>query len=63
MARALMRVVKAVAAGLVLGSCAAADPWAEWRESAMLLDAPADPDTGSAYADARQVRWEQIFDD
>jgi len=63
MARVLMRVVKAVAAGLVLGSCAAADPWAEWRESAMLLDAPADPDTGSTYADARQVRWEQIFDD
>lgn len=63
MARVLMRVAKVVAAGLVLGGCAAADPWAEWRESAMLLDAPADPDTGSAYADARQVRWEQIFDD
>lgn len=63
MARDLMRLAKVVAAGLVLGSCAAADPWAEWRESAMLLDAPADSDTGSAYTDVRQVRWEQIFDD
>ena len=63
MATVLMRLAKVVAAGLVLGSCAAVDPWAEWRESAMLLDAPADLDTGSAHADARQVRWEQIFDD
>lgn len=56
MARMLRRVVKVVAAGLLLGSCAAASPWAEWRETAMLLDTPTDTDT-------KLVRSEQLFDD
>ena len=55
MARVLMRVAKVVAAGLLLGSCAAADPWAEWRESAMLLDAPAD--TGRGIRVRRRETW------
>ena len=63
MARMLMRVTKVVAAGLVLGSCAAASPWPEWRETAMLLDEPANTDARSAYTDARIVRAEQLFDD
>jgi hypothetical protein len=63
MARMLMRVAKVVAAGLVLGSCAAASPWPEWRETAMLLDAPAYTEASSAYPDARIVRAEQLFDD
>ena len=66
MARMLMRVAKAVAAGVVLGSCAAASPWPEWRETAMLLDepdAPAYTDASSAYPDARIVRADQLFDD
>ena len=47
---------KVVAAGLVLGSCAAASSWLEWRESAMFLDEP-------AHTDARMVSSEQLFDD
>ena len=56
MARMLMLGAKVVAAGLVLGSCAAATPWLEWRESAMLLDEP-------VHTDARTVGSEQLFDD
>ena len=56
MARMLILGMKVVAAGLVLGSCVAANPWLEWRESAMLLDAP-------AHTDARMVSSDQLFDD
>lgn len=63
MARMLRRVAKVVAAGMLLGSCAAASPWPEWRETAMLLDAPANTDAGSAPTDARIVSSEQLFDD
>ena len=64
MARILSRVAKVVAAGLLLGSCAAATtPWSEWRETAALLDAPGNTDASSAHTDARIVRAEQLFDD
>jgi hypothetical protein len=63
MARILSRVAKVVAAGLLLGSCAAAGPWSEWRETAALLDAPGNADASSAHIDARIVRAEQLFDD
>lgn len=63
MARILSPVAKVVAAGLLLGSCAAATPWSEWRETAALLDAPANSDASSAHTDARIVRAEQLFDD
>ena len=63
MARMLNRLAKVVAAGLLLGSCAAASPWSEWRETAALLDAPANTDASWAPSDARIVRAEQLFDD
>jgi len=63
MARILSRVAKVVAAGLLLGSCVAASPWSEWRETAALLDAPGNADASSAHIDARIVRAEQLFDD
>jgi hypothetical protein len=62
MARILSRVAQVVAAGLLLGSCAAATPWSEWRETAALLDAPGNTDAISAHTDARIVRAEQLFD-
>ena len=63
MARILSRVAKVVAAGLLLGSCVAASPWSEWRETAALLDAPGNTDASSAHTDARIVKAEQLFDD
>ena len=63
MARILSRVAKVVAAGLLLGSCVAASPWSEWRETAALLDAPGSTDAIAAHADARIVLAEQLFDD
>lgn len=52
----LTRAANVVAAGLLLGSCAASSPRPDWREQPMLLDATARTDAGT-------VKPEQLFDD